>query len=101
MKIDLDGVRTNVQVLKKYIGHKVHLMAVIKANAYGYGAVKIAKTLISAGATWLGVATLDEALFARSTLSYDIPLLVLGYVSPTHLYIASRNHITVTAVSLQ
>lgn len=99
MDIDLDAIRTNVQIMKKYIGDKVHLIAVVKSN--GYGAVEIAETSISAGATWLGVATLDEALFVRSKLSYDIPILVLGYVSPKHLSIGSRNRITVTAVSLQ
>lgn len=76
-------------------------MAVVKANAYGYGALEIAETSIKAGATWLGVATLDEALVLRMKLSRFVPILVLGYVGPEHLSIVSRNRITVTAISLQ
>lgn len=76
-------------------------MAVIKANGYGHGMLEIAETSISAGATWLGVASLDEALVIRSKLSQNIPILVLGYVSPEYLSIASRFNVTVTGVSLE
>lgn len=101
MELDLDAVRSNVQTLKKYVGDEVHIMAVIKSNAYGYGMMEIAEKAIAAGASWLGVATLDEALFVRSKLSNRTPILVLTYTSPEHLLVASRNCITVTAVSLQ
>jgi alanine racemase len=99
--VDLDIVRSNVRLLKEYLGEKVHLMAVVKANAYGYGMIEIAQTSVSAGATWLGVASLDEALALRSKLTRDIPILVLGYVAPQHLFLASRYKITVTAISLE
>lgn len=75
-------------------------MAVIKNNAYEYGGLDIAETSIEAGATWLGVTSLDEALAMRMQLSQFIPILVLGYVSPEHLSIATRHNITLTAVSL-
>lgn len=76
-------------------------MAVVKANAYGHGMIEIAQTSVSAGATWLGVASLDEALALRSKLTRDIPILVLGYVPPQHLFLASRHKITVTGISLE
>ena len=77
-------------------------MAVVKANAYGYGMFEIAKTAISAGATWLGVATLDEALALRSKLNTtNVPIMVLGYVAPEDLSIASQSDITVTGISLE
>lgn len=101
IEVDLGIVRSNVRQLKKYIGKKVHLMGVVKANAYGYGMLEIARTAISAGATWLGVASLDEALALRLKLSQDVPILVLGYVVPQHLSLASRYDITVTAISLE
>lgn len=75
-------------------------MAIVKANAYGHGMLEIARTSVSAGATWLGVATLDEALAVRSKLQQNIPILVLGYVAPEHLSVATQYNITVTAVSL-
>jgi alanine racemase len=55
-------VYSNGRLLKTHIGEKVHLMTVIKADAYGYGMLEIAQTALSADATWLGVATFDEAL---------------------------------------
>jgi alanine racemase len=76
-------------------------MAVIKANGYGHGMLEIAQVAISAGATWLGVATLDEALAVRSKLSQNVPILVLGYVAPQHLSLVSRFNITVTGISVE
>ena len=74
-------------------------MAVVKANAYGYGMLDIARTSLASGATWIGVATLDEALVLRRQLSTDIPILVMGYVPIQHLPIASRSRVTVTGIS--
>ncbi|CAF4752418.1 unnamed protein product, partial [Rotaria magnacalcarata] len=68
---------------------------------YGHGMVEIARAAVSAGATWLGVATLDEALAVRAKLSQNIPILVLGYVAPEYLSVASRYNITVTGVSVE
>ncbi|CAF2105582.1 unnamed protein product [Rotaria magnacalcarata] len=99
--INLSTVHSNVRLLKNYIGNKVHLMAIVKANAYGHGMVEIARAAVSAGATWLGVATLDEALAVRAKLSQNIPILVLGYVAPEYLSVASRYNITVTGVSVE
>ncbi|UJR10509.1 hypothetical protein I4U23_014712 [Adineta vaga] len=65
-------------------------MAVVKANGYGHGMLEIAKVSLAAGATWLGVVTLDEALVLRSKVSLDIPILILGYVAPQHLHMTSR-----------
>lgn len=63
--------------------------------------LQIASAAISTGATWLGVATLDEGLSIRYHISKTIPILVLGNVKPEHLSIASKYKITVTGVSLE
>ena len=76
-------------------------MAVIKANGYGHGMLEIAEASVSAGATWIGVATLDEALAVRLKLSRDVPIIVLGYVAPQYLSLVSQLRITVTAISLE
>ncbi|MEW5535948.1 alanine racemase, partial [Streptomyces virginiae] len=60
-EIDLDAVRDNVRALRER-APRSELMAVVKANAYGHGAVECARAARQAGATWLGTATPDEAL---------------------------------------
>jgi alanine racemase len=54
-------------------------MAVVKANAYGHGMIQVARTCLEAGASYLGVATLDEALTLREN-GIGAPILVLGYI---------------------
>lgn len=62
--------------------------------------LKIAKLTTAAGATWLCVRTFNEAVALRNRLETPVPILVMGYVDPTYLSVASRNRIIVTAVSL-
>ena len=76
-------------------------MTVIKVNAYGHGMLEMVEAVISVGATWLGVATLNKALDVRSNVSPSVPNLVLGYVAPQYLSLVSRFCITVTGVSLE
>ncbi|MEW2582598.1 alanine racemase [Streptomyces virginiae] len=64
-EIDLDAVRDNVRALRER-APRSELMAVVKANAYGHGAVECARAAQQAGATWLGTATPDEALALRA-----------------------------------
>ena len=62
--VDLAAVRHNVEVLTA-AAPGAALMAVVKADGYGHGAVPVARAALDAGATWLGVCTLDEALELR------------------------------------
>jgi alanine racemase len=62
----------------------VRLLAVVKANAYGHGAVPCAKAALAAGANWLSVACVDEGLELR-TAGIAAPVLVLGYSAPAEL----------------
>lgn len=71
--IDLAAVRHNVQTVRALVG-PAEVMAVVKANGYGHGAVQVARAAIDAGATWLGVADLDEALALRDA-GLDVPVL--------------------------
>ncbi len=64
-EIDLDAVRENVRALRER-APRAELMAVVKADAYGHGALACAKAAQEAGATWLGTATPDEALALRA-----------------------------------
>ena len=66
--VDLAAVRHNVRVLKDLVSVEgpVQLMAVVKADGYGHGMVEVAEAAREAGADWLGVATIDEALALRA-----------------------------------
>jgi alanine racemase len=63
--VDLAAVRHNVDVLRA-AAPGAALMAVVKADGYGHGAVPVARAALAAGATWLGVCTIEEALALRS-----------------------------------
>ena len=85
--IDLTAIAANVKKLKAASG--VELMAVVKADAYGHGLVPVAKTAISAGATWLGVALVEEA-HALRTAGITTPILA-WLVPPGSDYAAAIN----------
>ena len=86
-KIDLTAIAANVKKLKATAG--TDLMAVVKADAYGHGLVPVAKTAISAGATWLGVALVEEAHALRSS-GITTPILA-WLVPPGSDYAAAIN----------
>jgi alanine racemase len=71
--IDLGAIIANVEHLRELVGAP-HTMAVVKANAYGHGAVPVARATLAAGADWLGVADIDEALELRRA-GIDAPIL--------------------------
>jgi alanine racemase len=94
-EVDLDCITENVISTKKLLPDTVEMIAVVKANAYGHGDVEVAKTALAAGATYLAVAFMDEAIALRKK-GITAPILVLGAVRPEDAQIAFRNHITVT-----
>jgi alanine racemase len=71
--IDLAALTRNVERLRRVIGTE-HTMAVVKANAYGHGAVECATAALAGGADWLGVADIDEALELRAA-GIEAPIL--------------------------
>ena len=70
--VDLSAIKHNVELLKKTAGTK--LLAVVKADAYGHGLIPVAKAAISAGADYLGVALLEEAIALREA-GIEAPIL--------------------------
>ncbi len=73
--IDLDAIRHNVRLIRSRVGTPV--CAVVKANAYGHGAVEVAHAALDAGATWLAVSSLPEAIELAEVVE-DTPILVLS-----------------------
>lgn len=76
-EIDLDALAANYHLIKKQVGAAVKVMAVVKANAYGHGAVQCALRLAQEGADWFGVALPEEGLELR-TSGITEPVLCLG-----------------------
>ncbi len=93
VRIDLDAIRDNVRALRAIAG--VPLMAVLKADAYGHGAVRAARAALAGGATTLAVATLGEARTLREA-GIGAPILVLGYTPPWQVAHAARLGVAIT-----
>ncbi|MFD3944245.1 alanine racemase [Streptomyces sp. NPDC058579] len=74
-EIDLGALRANVRTLRARVGPHVQLMAVVKADAYGHGALRCARAALEAGATWIGTATPHEALALRAAGVTDARIL--------------------------
>lgn len=76
-EIDLDALASNFRIVRERVGHGVKVMAVVKANAYGHGAIECARRLAAENADWFGVATPEEGLELR-TAGIEQPILSLG-----------------------
>lgn len=97
-RIALDAVGENVAEVRKRIPESTKIMAVIKANAYGHGAVEFAEYLEDK-VEWYGVATLDEALELRHS-GVKKPILILGGTNPAEYKKAIAENITLAVYDL-
>ncbi|MEM6501884.1 MAG: alanine racemase [Cyanobacteria bacterium P01_C01_bin.89] len=99
--IDLNSLAHNVQVLQRWVGPRVEIMAVVKADAYGHGAIAATNTVLSAGATRLAVATLEEGIELRQA-NIDAPILVLGLLQNlVQMQIAVDHNLELTLCTLE
>lgn len=80
VEINLLALADNVRSLKALLPPTTDLMTVVKADAYGHGAVSVAKVALQSGASWLGVATVPEGIELRQA-GLDAPILVMGAVN--------------------
>jgi alanine racemase len=97
-EIDLAAIQHNLRRMKALAGTRV--MAVVKANAYGHGALETARACAEAGADWLGVARVEEGLALRAA-GLTPPILVLGYTPPQAATEAIGHGLTLTVFSLE
>ena len=95
-EISLSCITRNLARLQTLAGRR-GLWAVIKANAYGHGAIRVGQALEGAGAAGLAVSNLEEALELRDG-GITSPILVLGGLRPEALALASQHHLTVALV---
>lgn len=80
VEINRLALHHNVRQIKAFLSPHTDLMAVVKADAYGHGAVTVAQVALNAGATWLGVATVPEGIELR-VAGIQAPILVMGAVN--------------------
>lgn len=77
-EIDLDALKYNYTKIREYIGNGVKFLGVVKADAYGHGAVRVAEVLQHSGADYLAVSSIDEAMELRIG-GITMPILILGH----------------------
>ncbi len=78
-EVSLTTLRQNFRTVQKHVGTKVTVCAVVKADAYGHGAVECSRALEAEGARWLGVTSLDEAIPLREAGVHASILLMTGF----------------------
>lgn len=101
-EVDLAQLRANLRRLREKVGRKTKLMFVVKANAYGHGAVACAKAAENArAADWLGVSSVEEGVLLRES-GLKLPILVLGSLYPFESFLAAAEYnLTPTVASFE
>lgn len=87
--VDLGKIESNARIILERLTPGTRLMAVVKANGYGHGAIESARAAHRGGATFLGVATVEEARELREA-GLEVPILVLGSSDPLEAPGAAR-----------
>ena len=100
VEIDLSAIAHNTRQIHSLVGSNVRILASLKADAYGHGALKVARTVLHNGARMLGVATLSEAIPLREA-GIHAPILVFGYVPHWQMREAVRLGLTLTLYSIE
>ena len=78
-EIDLRAFRHNLQNLRNYLAPQTQIMAVVKADAYGHGAVPCARIAVASGADYLGAGVIEEGIELRKS-GINTPILILGSI---------------------
>ncbi len=93
--VDLEAVAANTRLFRGLVGPQGRVMAVVKADGYGHGALPVARAALEAGAVALGVATVREGQLLRAD-GVDAPVLVLGAVNADEVGAAIEANLDVT-----
>jgi alanine racemase len=98
VEINLGAIEHNAAQVRSFLPESTELMAVIKADAYGHGAVMVLPTLEASGVSMLGVAAMDEALQIREA-GIHLPILLLGITPDWAMHDAVENDVQLTVFS--
>ena len=98
-EISLPNIRHNYEAIRAALPSGCRFLGVVKADAYGHGAVPVSRTLQEAGADYLAVSCLDEALELREG-GISMPILILGHTPPEYTETLIDRQITQTVSAL-
>ncbi len=98
-EIDCASLRHNFHLMRAHVGAAVKIMTVVKANAYGHGAVQVARELVGAGADALAVARLNEGISLREA-GLHVPILLIGWTPPENAALLIKYNIIQSVHSL-
>jgi alanine racemase len=99
IEVDLDAIEHNITQFRQVLPSETKVLAAVKADAYGHGAVTVSLAAISAGATHLGVAFVDEGIQLRES-QIRAPILVFGYIPPYAIETALMFDLTFTVFDI-
>ncbi|MBR3050575.1 MAG: alanine racemase, partial [Selenomonadaceae bacterium] len=99
-EIDLDALRHNFTEIRRRINPNSKLCAVVKANAYGHGAVEVSKVAVECGADFLAVATVEEGLELRRA-GFSLPILILSLIPSQAAEVVVENNLTATVADFE
>jgi alanine racemase len=99
-EIDLGALKRNIAGIRNLLQPETMMMAVVKANAYGHGMLRVAQTCLENGANYLAVANLAEALVLRNE-NIIAPILILGIVPEEQAELMVNQHIDASVVNLE
>ena len=97
-EINLSAFRHNIKLVKSLVSQNVKIMAVVKADAYGHGAIPCAKAALSAGSDCLGVGIIEEGIELREN-GIEAPILVMGGITPDEAKDLIRHNLSVAVFS--
>jgi alanine racemase len=100
VEIDLSAIASNMHAIRRAVGPKPKIMAIVKADGYGHGALQTARTALASGADCLGVAIYEEGAELRES-GIDRPILILGYTTPNEQADAIRGGLTQTVFNME
>jgi alanine racemase len=99
-EIDAGALAANAAALAAHVGPEVAVMAMVKANGYGHGAVLAARCMVAGGARWLGVSSPEEALQLRGA-GIEAPMLIVGWSPASSLRALIAADVDITVYDLE
>lgn len=99
VEINLANIAYNMSQIRRLVGDNVEIMPIVKANAYGHGAIEVAKTVLKAGTQRLGVASLSEGIELR-VAGINASILILSPLALDEVRKAISHQLTLTISSL-
>lgn len=97
-EVNLDRLRDNLAAIRGVLSPGCRIMGIVKADAYGHGAVEVARELQQDGADWFGVSNLEEAIQLRQA-GIERPILVISHTPPEEAAQLAQHRVTQTVLS--